>query len=149
MRFAVAIFVSHLIFTTHATSGSGESRANTYVKFSATLRRVAAADRATGALQFNLRPQKGIHVNLDPPMSVTFDSTAPVKAAGKLEVPRMEKFPYLDTSKAIVQRFTIAKQPKPGAVILTGILTYFYCSDAEGWCSKFKQPFAVTLPVTR
>jgi hypothetical protein len=58
----------------------------------------------------------------------------------------MAKFPYLDPSKAIVQRFTVDTPPRSGPVTLKGILTYYYCSDAEGWCSRFRQPFTVTLP---
>ena len=149
MKIAVATAVSLLIVSLHVISGPGTPGENTYVRFSATLKHGSQAGRPAGALLFNLRPRKGIHVNLDPPISVTFDSTAPAKAAGKLEVPRMEKLPYLDTSKAIIQRFTLRRQSKPAPVTLKGVLTYFYCSDAEGWCSKFKQPFAVTVPVTQ
>lgn len=143
-----AAFVFALLFAPIAAiSGSNPDGANTYVRFSASLR--ASTPGRPGAVHFELHPNKGIHVNLEPPISVAFDSASPVKPSGKLDIPRLEKVPYLDPAKPIVQRVTIPRQNGKDTLTLKGTLTYFYCSDAEGWCSKFKQPFVLTLPAAR
>jgi hypothetical protein len=149
MRVPFAILLAILFIIPDTGRSVNPSDTNKYVRFTATLKPGAPRTGSTGALLFNLYPRKGIHVNLTPPMSVTFDSSAPVKAAGKLQTPAMEKFPYLDTSKAIVQRFTLLRKAKPPTGTIRGTLTYFYCSDSEGWCSKFKQPFELTMPATK
>ena len=151
MRSAVLICAALLVVSARANSHPEPGGENNYVSFNASVKQGA---RATGSLLFRLSPRKGIHINLDPPMSVSFDSGAPVKPAGKLEVPRMGKFPYLDTARAITQPFTLSihsaeGRTKPPSVTLKGILTYFYCSDAEGWCSRCRQPFAVAVPAAK
>ncbi len=146
MRAAATSFAL-LLAAISAISGNNPEGANTYVKFSASLR-PALRDRP-GTVQFELRPNKGIHINLEPPISVAFDTASPVKATGKLDIPRLEKVPYLDPARPIVQRVTLPKRSGKDTLTLRGTLTYFYCSDAEGWCSKFKQPFVLTLPAAR
>lgn len=149
MKPGITLIVALIAFAMYAISSEKPATENQYVKFSAALKRPTMAKGSTGELLITLRPQKGIHVNLEPPVSVTFDSAAPVEPSGKVEVPKMAKHPYLDTAKAIVQRFKLAKREPGSSVTLKGILTYFYCSDAEGWCSKFRQPFAVSVTVTK
>lgn len=152
MRIAAVIIFSLLLVSPHASTGVSPTNANIYVTFSAALRKATPRDGSSGAILFNLRPRKGIHINLTPPMSVTFDSSARVEAADTLETPAMDKFPYLDTSKAIVQKYKLlnrAGPSKPTGLTIKGTLTYFYCSDSEGWCSKFKQPFSLTVPAAK
>jgi hypothetical protein len=149
MKSGILIAIAVLVFGSPAVSSEKPAGENQYVKFSAALKQPTMAKGSTGALLFMLRPQKGIHINLEPPVSVTFDSAGPVEPSGKVEVPKMAKHPYLDTAKAIVQRFKLAKRESGTTVSLRGILTYFYCSDAEGWCSKFRQPFELNLTVAK
>jgi hypothetical protein len=146
IRIVVALGIALLWMAAPAVPGTGAPSENSYVKFTAKLKPGTPRARTAGEVHFTLRPQKGIHINLEPAMSLSFDSGAAAKAEGKLEVPRMEKFPYLDTTKSVVQRFTLAGPGQTGKTTVRGVLTYYYCSDAEGWCSKFKQPFALTLP---
>jgi len=149
MKPGILTAIAVLALAPLAVSSEKPATENQYVKFSAALKQPTMAKGSTGALLITLRPQKGIHIVLEPPVSVTFDSAAPVEPSGKVEVSKMAKHPYLDTAKAIVQRFKLAKREPGSTVTLKGILTYFYCSDVEGWCSKFRQPFAVSVTVTK
>jgi hypothetical protein len=149
MRIAAAILFALLLISLRANTGVSPTNANLYVSFSAALKKGTPREGPGGAILFTLHPRKGIHINLTPPMSVTFDSSSAVKAADTLETPAMEKFPYLDASKAVVQKYTLVKPSRSAALTIKGTLTYFYCSDSEGWCSKFKQPFALTVPAAK
>ncbi len=120
---------------------------NRHVKFSLALSRENVQRGGTGEILITLRPEKGIHVNLQPAIELRLDSLPGVTLSGALQLRKLDTANYLDPSKPIRQTFAIAKQRPPGAVTMRGLLTYYYCSDAEGWCSRFKQPIAVTLTV--
>ncbi|MFI5253637.1 MAG: hypothetical protein ACHQQQ_14540 [Bacteroidota bacterium] len=104
---------------------------------------------STASILISLNPKKGIHINLQTPTSIKFDSSEIVKAAGDLVLPKNANDNYLDISKNIVQKIAISKNAKPGTTTIKGNFTYFYCSDEEGWCSKFKQPFEVVLTIAK
>ena len=53
---------------------------------------------------------------------------------------------FLDLVK---QQFQLSPGAPHGPVTLKGTLTYYFCSDKEGWCSKYKQPVEIALTVRR
>ena len=130
-----------------AYCGKTPRSSNEYVTYSATVKQKSMKPGSTGVLLFTLRPNNGIHINLTPPITVTFDSSGVAAANGALTVPKANE--YLDASKPITQSFTLSRDVKPGSLPIRGTLTYFYCSDAEGWCSKFKQSVECTVKVAR
>jgi len=79
MRPAITVLVTVVSFAAVAVSSEKPAAENQYVKFSVALKQPTMAKGSTGALLITLRPQKGIHINLEPPVSVTFDSAAPVE----------------------------------------------------------------------
>ena len=93
------------------------------------------------------KPVEGIHINLQPALSFSLDSASLATLSGGLALPKGG--PYLNTSAPVMQRFTISGKARPGRLMLKGTLTYFYCSDKEGWCSRFKQPVEIALTVRR
>ena len=146
----ILIFIIVVLSIPIPCFGGGRTTSdNKYVQVSFSLRERQLRAGSNGLLLINLQPKKGIHVNLEPPPSVTFDTTDVLSAAGKLDVPKSEKTKFLDGSRAMKQPFTLSRKLKPGPVTLTGSLTYFYCSDAEGWCSRFKQPVELTINVMK
>ncbi|MBI5216697.1 MAG: hypothetical protein HY960_13175 [Ignavibacteriae bacterium] len=104
---------------------------------------------STGTVQISFKPTKGIHVNLDPPMSLNLDKSDVISKIEKLETTKDKKHDYLDATKPVTAKFTITKNAKPGTIKLKGTFTYFYCSDAEGWCNRFKQPIELALTITK
>ena len=120
---------------------------NNYVKYSAALQGKKLGAGSPARLVITLKPARGIHINGTPPLSVTIDSTGPVVAAGKPDVPLVKATGFLDTKKPIVMPLTVSNDVKPGTVTVRGTLVYYYCSDAEGWCSRFKQPIEIRTKV--
>ncbi|MBI1803681.1 MAG: hypothetical protein HY033_07525 [Ignavibacteriae bacterium] len=134
-------------------SGNGSSlpAANKYVQYSAKVQQTPWKPGTTGTLLLKLTPQQGIHINTQPPIVVILDDSSSITLVGKPKfgTVKADTSVYLDASKAIRQSFTVARSAAPGPLLLKGTLTYFYCSDAEGWCSRFKQPISVTVTVVK
>ncbi len=120
---------------------------NEYVKFAALPAKKTLKPGTTTQLLFRLTPKAGIHINLKPSPDLRFDSIRGISLAGQPEIPRRDSF--LDASKPITQAITLAGDLPEGPVNITGTFIYYYCSDAEGWCSRFKQPFEVKVTVAR
>ena len=137
------------IFALSFTALAGEKgpAANSYVKCTVDASHTTIKPGDTGVIFVSLKPAKGIHVNLTPAMGVVFDSAGQVQAHGSLEIPKKETF--LDASKPVRIPFVLSPGAKPGAVTVKASLTYYYCSDAEGWCSRYKQPLEVTIKVAK
>ena len=147
MRF-YAVFL--LIFTAFQPGLSIEkAKSNEFVSFQIKLKEKSLKPGSSATVLISLQPKKGIHINLEAPTSIKLDSTEIVKATGNLLLPKDPKGKYLDVSKHIQQAISISKNAKPGIVTIKGVFTYFYCSDIEEWCSKFKQPFELTAKISK
>lgn len=146
----VVLLVLLLFAGTFPVFGGGNPKTeNEYVKTEISLKQNKLKAGASGQVLFSLRPKKGIHVNLAPAVEVKLDSSDLIALSGKPEIPRDKKTDFLDPLMPIKQSFTLSKKTKPGMVALKGMLTYYYCSDAEGWCSKFKQPIEMKITVVQ
>lgn len=143
------LIVIVFLFSSSASSGDRPPAQNTYVQFHVQIKEKSLKPGATGELLISLRPQEGIHINLQPAIDVKLDSSALVTLVGKMEVPRQSAANYLDASMPIRQEFMVPKSAQSGNMRFRGTITYYYCSDAEGWCSRFKQAFLVDLTVAR
>jgi hypothetical protein len=141
----VLVFLPFLAFSGDSTSS------NKYVRYNIELERSSMKPGAAGTLHLRLAPQKGIHINTEPAMSFVLNDSSDFSLTGKLrfQTIKVDTSIFLDTSKTIRQSFTLAKGAKAGQHVLKGTLTYFYCSDAEGWCSRFKQPVEVMVNVAK
>lgn len=149
MKFLSFFLLLALNLPTDIIAGGNTSITNEHVDFTATLKKNRLAGGSTGVLFFTLKPHKGIHVNLEPPIGIRMENDSLATLTGDLELSSLKKdtTKYLDASKPISQKFMLSKLAGTGTKIVKGTLTYFYCSDAEGWCSRFRQPFEVTLTV--
>ena len=130
--------------TTRAVSQDAEKEPHVSIAVAAA--RDTLAPGAGTEILFTFSPKKGYHVNAVPPMAVQFDSTSPARAGGKIAIPADSATGYLRTSLAVRQPFTLARSAERGRAELKGVLTFYYCSDAGGWCRKENLRF--TLPVT-
>ncbi len=91
------------------------------------------------ALIVTLKPTNGIHINSEPAPSIKFND--PLVEILEIKFDKTEKN-YIDTQKPIIVKL---KSKTKNLKSLKGELTYFYCSDSEGWCSKFVEKFEVKL----
>jgi hypothetical protein len=138
------------IFTLHAFVAAEEptkTPVNEHVKFSITLKERSLKTGGAGNLLIRLQPKKGIHINLKPAISIAYDSTGIIARTDTPMIPATDTF--LNTSKPIQQHIMLASGLKPGKAVIKGVVTYFYCSDAEGWCSRFKQSFELPVRVVK
>jgi len=82
-------------------------------------------------------------LKLDPAQSVLVDRQPPaVRKAESAGEPK-----YLDTSLPVA--FPVALNPRApkGEQPVKGVVTYFYCSKAEGWCRKGTSEVSFTVNV--
>jgi hypothetical protein len=141
-----------LLLTTLTSSfliAGDKPQTNEFVSVKVAVQKKVLKAGSTGELIVSFKPKGGIHINVDPPVTIKLDSSETVTSTGKTFVPAPTKEKYLDITKPVKQQFTIAKTTQPGKITLKGIISYFYCSGSDGWCSRFKQPFEIPLAVTK
>ena len=147
MKYGLLFAIIVIGFTSLFAGGQSAPKTNTYVAFDSRVKERSLKAGGSGSILFTLTPQKGIHVNVTPPLSLSLDSASLISTAGKLRITKLDTL--LDSSKPIIQPITLSAKATAGPAILRGTLTYFYCSDSEGWCSKFNQPFEVKISVAK
>ena len=145
------IILAFLVFFIPGAVISGEKglQESKYVGLEVRLVRKELKSGETANLLIKFKPRKGIHINSVPPVEIKLDTADAIISAGKPEIPAVKKGDYFDVSKPIRQSFALSKNLKPGVIKLNGILTYFYCSEAEGWCRKFKHPFEFSIKIIK
>ncbi len=143
--FVLTILIA-LSLWTYVAEGSTPKK-NPFVASDVTFKQKKLKPGAEGTLLITLTPRQGIHINLEPPLSVLLDSSNAISSVGKVAI--TQKDTVLDVSKPIRLTFTLSKKIKPGKVTIGGVVTYFYCSESDGWCSKFKQQFEAKLTVIK
>jgi len=146
----IPVITLALLLSLHAAfAGNGKKTENEYVKVSVSLKERSLKPGETGEMLIAMRPKSGIHVNLQPPIDIKLDSNSAFALVGGLHTSKGSKPEYLDASKPIRQTIKLKKTMKLGTTTVSGTLIYFYCSDADGWCSRFKQPFTLTMSVSK
>lgn len=101
----------------------------------------------SAVVEFRLVPVEGIHVNVDPPVKFSLDSAAGISLDGEPVMTTDSSTGYLSTRVPVHQRIMLGKQVAPGRISVKGTLTYFFCSDSEGWCNRRKEPVEFTILV--
>jgi len=147
MKYILALFASLALLTGSATAFGEKPEVNASVRCEVSMRQKSLKAGAMGQILVSLQPKKGIHINLDQPIQIKMDSAEVIASVGKPEIPMVDTL--YDASKPIRLPVTISKNAKPGKFTLRGTVIYFYCSETEGWCSRFKQPIDVQCTVTR
>jgi hypothetical protein len=99
-------------------------------------------------ISFFLDPIDGIHINTTPLFEIVLEKKSQFEISGKPRFTKDENG-YLDFDKSIDFTIKVKNGMKAGKQNLKGKLNYFYCSDKEGWCNRFSQPFDVSIVVTK
>lgn len=143
------LFTILAVLSICTASGRGNDKSgNDLVGINFSLNQKEFKAGGAGYFLISFKPKKGIHITTDPPFHVSLDTAGKIFSLGKVEFSQ-DASGYVDPQKSVLQRFTIAKTTPPGSYELKGILTYYYCSDEAGWCSKFKQPIHLTFTLTK
>ena len=147
MKLPIIAPVAALLALQPALGGTLKLTGNRSVTVEITLKEATLASGAAGEMAISFAPAAGIHVNSTPAPEFTLDSSSLASLSGRLTFPKGTQ--YLKPASAVKQRFQLSRGAKPGPVTLKGTLTYYFCSDKEGWCSKYKQPVEIALTVRR
>jgi len=93
-------------------------------------------------LLVSLKPANGIHVNVEPPISVK-----PLDESTKLNLKEVSMSgDYFDSSKPIIGECKVTRVAV-GKHKISFIVNYTYCSDKEGWCRMGKDTVSATVNV--
>ncbi len=100
--------------------------------------------RSGGQLELHLffHTREGIHVNANPPVELKL--LTPGVTVRRLSNKGKDTMTYIPLDQPVRFR-TKLPYSMHGMVSLKGAVRYFFCSDAEGWCTRAKEPFEVTI----
>ncbi len=110
-------------------------------------------------LVFHMQPQEGFHVNVEPAIKLALlDAKSFTLAAEKFTPDAKTKtlttedgFKIFDPkhSQPVTFAVKVAKNVKPGKYPLKAKLTYYFCSDKDGYCSFKNQEFVFNVVVVK
>jgi len=146
MKCIFALFLT-VILTSGLFAGGERSTDNPAVQCTVTVSQPRFRAGTTGRVFISLKPKEGIHVNLNPPIQIRLDSTGLFAFVGTPGIPKIDS--QFNASKPVVLPFELSKNARLGSHSVRGTIAYFYCSDIEGWCSRFKQPIEIKITVAR
>ena len=107
---------------------------------------VKSGESAEIRLQF--LPADGIHINATPAIEFTLDSSDVFVLKGRAIQQSDALTGFLSTSVPVRQLVGIAPKASTGVQSLRGTLVYYYCSDVEGWCMRFRQRVELPIMIT-
>ena len=128
------VYIITLILFVFPTSSPYDEENNEYVQVSFSLKPDTLRPGSEAKIFIQFLPQKGIHINIDPPIELEIDKKVASKI--KFDYSKNKSGEYLDHNKPVVQTIKLNKNLKIGKSKLKIKLTYFYCSEEEGWCSR-------------
>jgi hypothetical protein len=110
--------------------------------------RLAPGDSTQFLVSF--RVGDGLHINAEPPVELKI--VAPesgVTAVGSPEQSRVPESGVLDLTSPVRQLFRLAPTLEDGPIDLTVTVSYFICSEADGWCRMRTDTSMVAIMVIR
>ncbi|MDZ7364080.1 MAG: protein-disulfide reductase DsbD family protein [candidate division KSB1 bacterium] len=150
------LFFAAILFcleTTHARNDEDE--------VNITAKAVKDSVRAGGEIKlvFHMQPQEGFHVNVEPAIKLALlDAKNFSLKAEKFSPDTNTKtlttedgFKIFDPkhSQPVTFAVKVAKNVKPGKHPLKAKLTYYFCSDKDGYCSFKNQEFVFNVVVVK
>ena len=93
-------------------------------------------------------PREGIHINTVPVFEFHLEKNSPFELAGPPKFQKNEKG-YLKSETPVTFSVKVKSGTRPGKNELKGSLTYFFCSDKEGWCQRYSQKVAATAEISK
>jgi hypothetical protein len=100
-----------------------------------------------GELLLRFRPASGIHIAGEPAVTIHLDTTSVVVPGGPLTQETDSTSGSLRANVPVRLRVALRPGAEPGTYLSRATVSYFYCSDAEGWCRKKSDilPFTITI----
>ncbi len=127
----------------------GDEKQNPHVKVEVSIEPDTLKSGASGEIRIQFHPTEGIHVNATPPTELTLSDGSSLTLIGKPSAPTDSTSGYLDVVKPITYTFAVSSSAQPGTAGVNGTLVYYFCSDEEGWCLRWKDDVSLTVSITR
>lgn len=125
---------------------AGDPPENKYVRVVMALADSTYVPGGHGNVRITLTPAEGIHINADPAPEFAIDSGGVAVTVGQVQL-KTERDAKLASGEPMVQEIAIVPGAPPGGHAVRGTFTYYYCSDSEGWCMRYRQAIALTVIV--
>ncbi|MFQ5798097.1 MAG: hypothetical protein ACE5H0_05300 [Bacteroidota bacterium] len=129
--------------------GSADDKQNRHVRIDVSVEPSSLILGAKGEIRIQFHPFDGIRINTVPPTELNLAEGSPLTLIGEPAVPTDPTTGYLDASKPMTYTFAVSKTARPGTTKVNGTLVYYYCSDKEGWCLRWKDNVSLTLSIDR
>ncbi len=154
MKLPAVIIASIVIWVAIRGAAAGQVREpdaekNPLVSVDVRLSASALKRGDSGELHILFSPADGIHINSPPPLGVSLDPPRLLRLNGAPLQATDRGNAYLLATLPVRQLFTVSRKARPGTLTLRGTITYYYCSDPEGWCRKSTHPFALSLTIVK
>jgi len=147
---AFPIFVALVLHLLSPSPRGGSSESdNRFVKVEASLANTLFHPGDKGKILVSFTPIDGIHINIDPPVELKIKKNSLIDLRGQPDMTADKETGFLSAVNPVEQSFSISTKAAPGTHSITGTITYFFCSDIEGWCRKQSQPVRLTLNIRR
>ena len=142
----VSLIAAFFSLFPHSMTGSAVERQGVHCD----IRLTAVALKPGGTYQMEIRfsPEDGVHVNSDSPIDIEFEELSPLRYAGPLSMRKIPTTEFVDTRHPLTANVAVIKKCKSGKHTVKGSLRFTFSSDAEGWSSRYTQPFELTFTVS-
>jgi len=157
MRVIMMIFI-FLIAVFFCINAAG-AQENEEVKIAAKALKDTVRAGRTAQFVFHLQPAEGFHVNVEPQIKLALMDTKDFTLVAEKFTPGAEAktlttedgYKIFDPQHAQPVAFAakVAKSLKPGKYPVKTKLTYFFCSDKDGFCSFKSRQFVFNLVVVK
>ncbi len=97
-------------------------------------------------ITLKFRPSPDIHMPKEPGVSIAIDSGSCLRVLSPLQQPIDSGTGYLNVNEPMSVDCVILPSTPAGHAVAGAVITYYFCSDSEGWCKKWSQH--VSLAVT-
>ncbi len=148
MKFFFVVLFTLLLPPHPALADAKLAEENEYVKCEIVLQQKELKAGSTGYVLISFKPKRGIHITTDPPFRISLDTVQQFFRLGKALFSKDARG-YLNSQETVRQPLMVARTVTPGTYRLGGTLIYYYCSENDGWCSRFKQPIELTLTIAK
>lgn len=127
----------------------GESGTDTFVTTRVAVKDSVVRAGSEGTILISFVPVDGIHITSTPAVTMSLEKNSPFAIRKPAGFKTDKKTGFLATSSPVEQRFVVAKDSSPGTHVLRGTITYYFCSDEEGWCRKSTHPVELKLTIVK
>jgi hypothetical protein len=138
----------HLVFAGGSPNGH-PAKENKFVKVDVTLANATLQPGGKGTILVSFSPIDGIHINVDPPITVKIEKNQFIALEGGPDVNTDKEIGFLSTSTPVEQHFNVSGKARSGEQTITGTIVYYFCSDTEGWCRKLSQRITLKLNIQK